>query len=85
MNISLAIITKFYFSFPKSQIKFNALPNNENSQQRELQNIAINHSADIDSKVFLKIYRNCTRELHYFLTIHTTLPTDNPMGFRNNF
>ena len=53
--------------------------------ERELQNIAFNHSADIDYKDFLKIYRNCTHEPYSFLTIDTALPVDNPMRFRNNF
>ena len=30
--------------------------------ERELQNIAKNHSAEIDYKDFLKIYKNCTKE-----------------------
>ena len=30
--------------------------------KRELQNIAINHSADIDYKDFMKIYRECIKE-----------------------
>ena len=42
--------------------------------KRELQQIAIDHSADIDYKDFLKIFRNCTNELYSFLTIDTTLP-----------
>ena len=50
-----------------------------------LQNIAFNHSADIDYKDFLKIYRNCTKELCSFLTINTTLPANDPMRFRKNF
>ena len=45
--------------------------------KRELQNIATDHSADIDYKDFLKIYRNCTKEPCSFLTIDTTLPADN--------
>ena len=53
--------------------------------QRELQQTAVNHSADIDCKDFLKIYRNCTNEPYSFLTIDTTLPADNPMRFRKNF
>ena len=53
--------------------------------KRELKSIAINHSADIDYKDFLKIYRNCTKEPFSFMTIDTTLPADNPMGFRKNF
>ena len=44
--------------------------------KRELQQIAINHSADIDCRDFLKIYRNCTNEPYSFLTIDTTLPVD---------
>ena len=50
---------------------------------RELQNIAVNHSADIDYKDFVKIYRNCTKEPYHFFTIDTTQPTDKI--FRNNF
>ena len=53
--------------------------------ERELQNIAINHSADIDYKDFLKIYRNCTKEPYSFLAIDTTLPANNPVRFRKNF
>ena len=32
------------------------------NNKRELQNIAINHSADIDYQDFIKIYRECTKE-----------------------
>ena len=32
------------------------------SNKRELKNIAINHSADIDYKDFVRIYRDCTKE-----------------------
>ena len=53
--------------------------------KRELQNIAINHTADIDYKDILKIYKNCTNEAYYFWTIGTTLPADNPMRFRKIF
>ena len=38
--------------------------------KRELQNITINHSADIDYEHILKIYS------YSFLTIDTTLPAD---------
>ena len=36
------------------------------NNKRELQTIAIDHSADIDYKVFIKIYRECTKKLHFF-------------------
>ena len=52
--------------------------------KRELQNIAINHSADIDYKDFIKIYREYTKEPFSFLTIDTTLPASNPLRFRKN-
>ena len=53
--------------------------------RRELQPVAINHSANIDYKDFLKIYRNYTKHPYSFLTIDTTLPADNPMRFRKKF
>ena len=53
--------------------------------RRELQHIAIDHSADIDYKDFLKIYRNCTKEPYSFLTINTTLSSSDPLRFRKNF
>ena len=53
--------------------------------RRKLQSVAIDHSADIDYKDFLKIYRNCTNEPCSFFTIDTTLPTDDPIRFRKNF
>ena len=54
------------------------------NNNRELQNIAINHSADIDYKEFMKIYRKCTREPYSFFTIDTTLPSSNPLRFRKH-
>ena len=52
--------------------------------RRELQNIATNHSADIDYKDFMIIYRECTKEPYSSLTIDTTLPSSNPLRFRKN-
>ena len=53
--------------------------------KRELQRIAINHSANIDCNDFLKIYRNCTNDPYSFFTIDTTLPADISMRFRKTF
>ena len=39
------------------------------NNRKELQNIAINHSGDIDYKDFMTIYRECTKEPYSFLTI----------------
>ena len=41
----------------------------------------INHSADIDYKDFMKMYRECTKEPFSFLTLDTTLPSNNPLRF----
>ena len=54
------------------------------NNKRELQNIATNHSADIDYKDFVKIYREYTKEPYSFLTIDTTLPASDPLRFRKN-
>ena len=54
------------------------------NNRKELQNIAVNHSADIDYKDFINIYRERTREPYSFLTIDTTLPESYPLRFRKN-
>ena len=86
MNISLVFITQSYFSVPK-EVRLNSTHYliMKIHNRRELQQIAINHSADIDYKDLIKIYRNCINEPYSFLTIDTTLPADNPMRFRKNF
>ena len=78
-------IKQSYFSVPKD-IRLNSthyLIMKINSR-RELQNIAINHSPDIDYNGFMKIYRECTKEPFNFLTIDTTLPARDPLKFRKN-
>ena len=54
------------------------------NNKRELQNIGMNHSADIDYKAFVKIYKECTKEPYSFLTINTKLPTSDPLRFSKN-
>ena len=63
LNISLVFITQSYFSVPKD-VRLNSTHYliMKINNRKELQNIAINHSADIDYKDFMKIYRECTRE-----------------------
>ena len=62
-NISIVFITQSYFSVPKD-VRLNSTHYliMKINNKRELQNIATNHSADIDYKDFMKIYRECTRE-----------------------
>ena len=42
------------------------------NNKRELQNIAINHSSDIDYQDSKKIYRECIKEPYNLLTVDTT-------------
>ena len=51
------------------------------NNKRELQHIAVNHSADIDYKDFVKIYRQCTKEPYSFLTVNTMLPASDLLRF----
>ena len=44
------------------------------NNKRELQNIVINNSADIDYKDFIKMYRECGKEPYNFSTINIKLP-----------
>ena len=76
-------IIQSYFSVPKD-VRLNSTHSLiiKINNRKELQNIAINHSADIDYKDFLKIYRECRKEPYSFLTIDTTLPASNSLRFR---
>ena len=53
--------------------------------KRELQQIAINHSSDINNEDFIEIYRKSTDKPYSFLVIDTTLPSNNSLRFRKNF
>ena len=85
LNVSLVFITQSYFKVPKDVIlntshNFIAkIPN-----KIELQQTAINHSSDINTKDFANIYRKCTVEPYSFLVNDTTLPSNNPLRFRKN-
>ena len=67
LNISLVFITQSYFKVPKD-VRLNTthffiakIPN-----KRELQQIALNHSSDINSKDFIKIYKKYTTKPYFF-------------------
>ena len=84
-NISIVFTTLSYFKVPKD-VRLNStrffimkIPN-----KRKLQQIALNHSSDIDFKDFMNIYKKSTKEPYSFLVNDTTLPSDNPLRFRKN-
>ena len=67
LNISIVFIMQSYFKVPK-----NARLNTTHflimkiSNKKELQQITINHSSDIDFKDFVKIYKKCTdNHIHF--------------------
>ena len=83
--ISFVFITQSYFAVPKN-IRLNStyyfimkIPN-----KQELQQIAFNHSSDIDFKDFMNLYKKCTAKPYSFLVIDATLASDNPSRFRKN-
>ena len=75
LNISIVFIPQSNFSVWKD-VRLNSAHYliMKINPRKELQNIVINHSADVDYKDFMKIYRECTRESYSFLTIDPTLP-----------
>ena len=52
--------------------------------KRELIQIAITHSSDINTKDFIEIYRKCTDKPYSFLVIDTALLSNNSLRFRKN-
>ena len=62
LNVLLVFITQSHFSVPKD-VRLNSTHYliMKINNKRELQNIAINHSADIDYKDFVKVYRKCPK------------------------
>ena len=85
LNISLVFIIQSYFKVPKD-VTLNSthfftikIPN-----RREIQQIALNHSSDIKSKDFIKIYKKCTAEPYSFLVNDAMLASDKPLRFRKN-
>ena len=85
INISLVFINQSYFSVPKDvRLNWTHCFIMKINGKRELQNIGINHSADIDYKDFIKTYRECRRDPYNFLTIDATLASSNPLRFRKD-
>ena len=84
-NISIVFITQSYFKVSKD-VRLNSthffimkIPN-----KRKLQQIALNHSSDIDFKDFMKIYKKCSAKPYSFLVNDTTLPSNDHLRFRIN-
>ena len=85
LNISLVFISQSHFKVPKS-VRNNSthFVNMKIPNKREIQQIAINHLSDINTKDFINIYKKCTNKPYSFLVIDTTLSANNPLRFRKN-
>ena len=85
LNISIVFITQSYFKVPKD-VRLNSTHFfvMKITNKRELQQIALNHSSDIDFKDFMKIYKKYTKEPYSFLVNDTTFLSDDPLKFRKN-
>ena len=72
LNISIVFITQSYFKVPK-EVRLNTthffIMKIQN--ERELQQIALNHFSDIDFKDFIKIYKKYTAEPYSFIVNDT--------------
>ena len=86
LNISIVFITQSYFRTPKdARLNSTHYVIMKIQSIKELQNIAQDNSGDIDFKGFLKTYKDYTSEPYSCMIINTTVPSVNPMRFRNNF
>ena len=85
LNISLVFITQSCFAVPKN-IKLNSTHYfiTKILCKGELQQVAFNHSSDIDFKIFVNCYKKCTAKPYLFLVTDSTLVLDNPLCFRKN-
>ena len=85
LNISLAFITQSFFKVPKDvTLNCTHFFIMKTTNKRELKQIALNNSSDINYKDFIKIYKKVTAEPSSFLVNDATLASDNPLRFRKN-
>ena len=85
LNISVVFVRQVYFGVPKN-IRLNSthifvmtIPS-----KRKIQQIAFNHSLDIDLQDVMRPCKKCTTKSYSFSIIDTTLASDNSSHFRNN-
>ena len=52
--------------------------------KQEIQQVASNHSSDIEFKNFMNLCKKCTAKPYFISVNDTTLLSDNPLHFRKN-
>ena len=76
LHISLVFITQSYFSVSKNRLNSAHYFIMKIPKKQELQQIAFNHSSDIDFKDFINLYKKCIVQLYSFLVINAALASD---------
>ena len=85
LNISIVFIIESYFKVPKDvTLNSTHLFVMKIKNKKELQQIALNHSWDIDFKDYSKIHKKCTAEPYSCLINDATLPSHKPLRSRKN-
>ena len=85
LNISLVFITQSYFKVPRDvRLNINHFFIMKIPNKRELQQIAIDQSSNINTKDFIKIYNKCTDKPYSFLVNDTTFSSNDPLRFGKN-
>ena len=85
LNISFVFITQLCFKVPKDvRLNTSHFFIAKILNKRELQQITVNRSSDINTKDFANIYRKFTAEPYSFLVNDTKLASNNPLRFRKN-
>ena len=83
VNMLVVFTSQSYFKVPKT-ITLNATRyfTMKITNKKEFEQPASNHSFNIEFKIFMKLYKNYTKESYSFLVNNTTLSPDNPLQFR---
>ena len=77
--ISLVFIRQSYLALHAFLHFIMKIPN-----KHELQQIAFNHSSDVDVKDFMNLYKKCTAKLYCPLVVDTIFASDNHSDFRKS-
>ena len=85
LNYPLVFITESYFAVPKNTgLNLTHYFVMKILTKRELQQIAFNHSSDIDFQDFMNLYKKCTAKPYSSLVFDATLASDNYLRFKKN-
>ena len=86
LNISLVFITQSYFQVPKDvRLNTSHFFITKISNERELQQIVLNHSSDISSKDLITFHKKYTSESYSFLVNDNMLSSDNLQDLEKTF